>query len=109
MTNRSKLFWIKIIHTVIYLVMAVACIYTLFCGLLQIKNIYLYWAITLILIEGIIFGSNGMKCPLTDLAKKYGAEKGYVFDTFLPESWTKYTFRFFGTIFLLGLLLVILK
>jgi hypothetical protein len=59
-----------------------------------------------LLITIIYIIASGRKCPLTDLAKKYGAEKGYVFDTFLPESLTKYTFRFFGLLLVIGLILL---
>ena len=41
---------------------------------------------------------NGFKCPLTGLAVKYGATKGYAFDTFLPERVTRLTFRVFGSL-----------
>ena len=38
-----------------------------------------------------------------------GAEKGYAFDTFWPERATRHTFRFFGTLMLVGLVLVALR
>ena len=49
-------------------------------------------------IEGMVFTANGFKCPLTALARTYGAEedKGYVFDTVLPVRITRLTFRVFG-------------
>ena len=50
-----------------------------------------------------------MKCPLTALAVKYGAKTGHVFDTFLPERLTRYTFRFFGTVMVIGLLLLVAR
>jgi hypothetical protein len=40
---------------------------------------------------------------------RYGAEKGYAFDTFLPERVTRYTFRVFGTLMVLGLALLALR
>ena len=45
----------------------------------------------------------------TALAVSYGAEKGYAFDTFLPERVTRHTFRFFGSLMLLGLVLLALR
>ncbi|MEZ4657083.1 MAG: hypothetical protein R2911_05890 [Caldilineaceae bacterium] len=39
---------------------------------------------------------------------RYGAEKGYAFDTFLPER-PCYTFNFFGTVILIGLGLLLLR
>jgi hypothetical protein len=54
---------------------------------------------TAVVIEVAVFTAIGFKCPLTNLARKYGAEegKGYVFDTVLPERITRQTFRVFGT------------
>jgi hypothetical protein len=46
---------------------------------------------------------------LTALAVRYGAEKGYDFDTFLPERLTRYTFQFFTTAMVVGLILLTLR
>jgi len=43
------------------------------------------------------------------LAQKYGAEKGWAFDTFLPERATRYTFRVFGTLLAIGVVLLVLR
>jgi hypothetical protein len=56
-----------------------------------------------------VFAGNGFRCPLTALAVRYGAEKGYAFDTFLPERVTRYTFRVFGTLMGVGLVLLALR
>ena len=46
-------------------------------------------------------------CPLTNLAREYGAEegKGYAFDTVLPERITRQTFRMFGTMLALAVVI----
>jgi hypothetical protein len=48
-------------------------------------GIVLWVALTLLAVETVVFMGNGMKCPLTALAMRYGAEKGNAFDTFLPS------------------------
>ena len=35
--------------------------------------------------EGLVFAGNGFRCPLTALAKRYGAESGSVTDIYLPD------------------------
>ena len=60
-------------------------------------------------VEVVVFVGSGMKCPLSALAVKYGAGTGHVFDTFLPEPVTRYTFRFFGAIMLFGLILPVAR
>lgn len=100
---------VRTVHTIIYLVMAAATVYVLYCGLAGVWGPVLNFALFLLTIECAVFVGDGMKCPLTTLAQKYGAEKGYVFDTFLPERATRYTFRFFGSLLAIGLLLLVIR
>ena len=109
MSDSHKLFLIRTFHTIIYIIVAISVIFLLVSALLGYFGPMLIVALVCIGIEVIVFVASGMKCPLTDLAKKYGAEKGYVFDTFLPESITKYTFRFFGLLLVIGLILLALR
>jgi hypothetical protein len=109
MTDRTKLALVKAVHTFIYLVMAAATLFILYAGLSRYRGPLLTVALVLAGLEAVVFLGNGRKCPLTGLAQKYGAVKGYAFDTFLPEKWTKYTFRFFGTILVVGLALLVLR
>lgn len=104
MSDAQMLFLIRTLHTVIYIIMAGSVVFILLAGVFGYSNFFLLPALILIAIEGIIFVANGWKCPLTALAKRYGAEKGYAFDTFLPETITKYTFRFFTSLLVIGLI-----
>lgn len=96
---------VRLLHTLIFAIMASAVFYVDYCGLVGRTDWVFYSAVGLIVLEGIVFFGNGAKCPLTDLAQKYGAQKGYVFDTFFPEKWTRYTVPVYTTLFMLGLLL----
>ena len=107
MNDNAKLKVVKAVHTAIYLVMASATVFILWAGIARYRGSWLTVALVLTGIEAVVFLGNGMKCPLTALAQKYGAVKGYAFDTFLPEKWTKYTFRFFGTLLAVGLALLL--
>jgi hypothetical protein len=109
MSNRQRLFWIRTLHTLIYLVMAGSTIFILLSGLFGYVSPLLWVALVLVGIEAIVFSVNRFHCPLTSLAVKYGAEKGYVFDTFLPETATKYTFRVFASLLALGILFLLLR
>lgn len=107
--HRGKLAAVKTIHTFIYVVMVVAIFYILYAAIVGAFGILLYISLGLLALESIVFIGSGMKCPLTALAKRYGDPKGYVGDTLFPERCTKYTFRVFGTILLIGLLLLLLN
>lgn len=109
MTNNQMLALIRTIHTVIYLVMAVSTFVLLYAGVTGVQGSWLWIVILLLGVESVVYVGNGMRCPLTGLAVRYGAEKGYVFDTFLPERATRYTFNFFGTVMAVGITLLLLR
>ena len=109
MTDPQRLALVRAIHTAIYIVMAVSTFVLLYAGLTGDRGMWLWAALALLGIEVVVFVGSGMKCPLTAVAVRYGAEKGYAFDTFLPERATRYTFRFFGSVMLIGLILLALR
>jgi hypothetical protein len=106
MTYVRRLVLIRAIHTAIYVVMAASTFILLYAGITGVQGTWLWVVLGLLGIESIVFAGNGFKCPLTALAVKYGAETGHVFDTFLPERFTRHTFRFFGTVMFVGLVLL---
>lgn len=104
--NPGKLAIVRIVHTIVYVTMASATLYVLYCGLSGRRDGFLAIAMGLVAFEGLVFFTNGMRCPLTQLAQKYGDPKGYVGDTLFPESCTRFTFRAFGTLYAIGLILI---
>ena len=107
MRSTRPLLAIRTVHTVIYVLMASAVLYVFTAGLLGFFNGVVVLALLVVGIEVIIFTMNGCMCPLTALAIRYGATKGYAFETWLPEKATRFTFRFFGVVLALGLLLLL--
>ena len=81
----------------------------MYAGVTGTQGAWLWIALALLGVEVVVFVGNGMRCPLTALAVRYGAETGYVFDTFLPERATRYTFNFFGTLMVIGVGLLVLR
>lgn len=109
MNDKQRLALVRAVHTAIYLVMATSTFVLVYAGITGRTGVWLWSALGLLTIEAVVFGGNGMRCPLTDVAVKYGAEKGYAFDTFLPERATRYTFQFFTSVMVLGLVLLALR
>jgi hypothetical protein len=99
------LFGVKALHTAIFLIMAVSVLYILGCGIIGVTGRFFGWAVGLVAVESVVFLGNGQRCPLTNLAKSLGATKGYVFDTFFPERWTRYTCPVFTSLLVAGLLM----
>lgn len=109
MSNAYNLAIVRTIHTIIYLVMVASIFVLLYAGATGYVGLPLWVSLGLLAVETLVFVGNGLKCPLTALAVSYGAEKGYAFDTFLPERFTRHTFNFFGSLMVLGLLLLALR
>ena len=108
-SDPRRLALIRAVHTAIYLVMAASTLLLVYAGVTGATGVWLWGALGLLAIESAVFAGNGFRCPLTAMAVRAGAEKGYAFDTFLPERATRYTFRVFGTLMALGLVLLALR
>ena len=100
---------VRAAHTAVYIVMVAAILVLLYSGITGYAGVSLWISLGLLGVESAVFAGNGFKCPLTALAVRYGAETGVAFDTFLPESVTRNTFRFFGSLMALGLLLLAVR
>jgi hypothetical protein len=107
--DARRLAVVRGLHTAIYLVMVAAVLILLFAAVTGYSGFWLWASLGLLAVESVVFVGNGFRCPLTALAVRYGAEKGYAFDTFLPESFTRHTFRFFGSLMVIGLVLLVLR
>jgi len=109
MNDGRALLIVRWIHTLIYIVMVASIGVLLYAGISGYSGLWLWISLGLLAFETGVFIGNGMKCPLTALAVRYGAEKGFAFDTLLPEGFTRYTFRVFGTLMIAGLILLVLR
>jgi hypothetical protein len=109
MTDARRLFGVRLLHTAISAVMASASLLVLYGGITGAGGAWLTTAVGLVVIEGLIFVASGLKCPLTAVAVRYGAGQDGLFDTFIPERFTRHTFRIFGPMILLGLALLAVR
>jgi hypothetical protein len=102
------LFWIKSVHTVIFILMSCSVIYVLYSGIAGLTGIMTWVAVTLMVLEALTFTLNKCKCPLTQLAEKYGAENGTVSSMFLPKLFVPHAINFFTVSGIIGLLLILI-
>jgi hypothetical protein len=100
---------IKLVHTAIWAIMAVACLYIFYCGLTGRFDIWLWLSIMLITAETVILMLNKWVCPLTPLARKHTEDTRDNFDIYLPVWLARYNKQIFGSLFLIGLALVLLN
>ena len=102
----TRIFLIKLSHTIVYLYMCACLVYVLVAGIMGTFNLILLIALISILVEGLVLLLNGWSCPFTRLAEKYGAKKGSVTDIFMPDIIARNTFRFATVLFVLELVLL---
>ena len=105
----NKLKAIKILHTLIWILMVSAIFYVLYSGIFNEINILTWICIALIIFEGIVLIAFKMSCPLTVLARKYSDSTNYNFDIYLPEWLAQYNKQIFTTLYVLGLITVLLR
>jgi hypothetical protein len=92
---------IKILHTAVWAVMAGSILALPITA--KMRRFRWSAALTgLILIESVVLAFNGGRCPLTDLAAQYTAERADNFDIYLPLWLARYNKTIFGTLFIAG-------
>ena len=107
MTNSQRLVLVRVVHTVIYVVMASSVFAVLYAGVSGARGAWLWVSLALVGIEVVIFVGSGMKCPLTAVAAKYGASTGD--DTLFPQSVTRFTLAFFGPLIVIAVALLVAR
>lgn len=98
--------FIKLTHTVIWAVMALATFYILYAGVTNTFDTLLLVSIGLLTLETLVLLHNRWTCPLTPLAEKYTDDRQDNFDIYLPLWLAAYNKIIFGTLFVTGTLLV---
>lgn len=109
MDQSNKLKVIKWIHTIIWLFFVTIIFYILYSGITGKINTFTWIAIALVIGEGIILLIFKMFCPLTVLARKYSNSQKDNFDIYLPNWLAKFNKIIFTSIFLSGLVIVLIR
>ena len=103
---RLTIWYVKLIHTVIFVVLSACVLYVLVSGVLNRITLWTWISIAAIVAEGVVLAASGGKCPLTIVAERLGAADGRVADIFLPPWFADRIFPICGTVFLVGCALI---
>lgn len=76
---------IKLVHTLVWFSVESCMVYVLFAGFTRRSDPRTALAAGVVAGESAIFAANGCRCPLTQLAERFGAERGSVTDIYLPR------------------------
>jgi len=105
----KKLAIVKTIHTIIWFLYVILILYIVFAGITNRFDTIMLIAIVLVIIEFLVLIINKGACPLTTIAYKYSDKHEVGFDIFLPKWLAKHNKAVFGTIFFIGIILIIIK
>jgi hypothetical protein len=104
-----KVFIIKLVHSLIFWFQLACLIYILYAIIFRAFNFILIIPIAAIVLNGVALLLNNGRCPFTNLAEKYGAEKGSVTDLFLPDIIARNIFRFCTPFFVLEMIVLAIR
>lgn len=104
---KTKLFWIKTLHTLIWLVLGSGVLYVLWSGISGNITLLSWICAAAIIVEGVVLLLFDGSCPLTVAARKYSDSQKANFDIFLPDIIARYNKLIFGSLFVVGLLLML--
>ena len=104
-TAERQLLAVKLLHTGVW-AFFVVCILAI--PVLGWLGEFLVAAILggLVFVEVLVLVFNDWRCPLTPLAARYTEDRRDNFDIFLPEWLARYNKEIFGTLYLLGLVVL---
>ena len=108
---QGLLFFIKLAHSIVFLVESAAIMYILGCGLFGRRGRWLKLAYGLVGAEVAVFVGNGRRCPLTKVAQALGDPTGddLIADIFLPNWFIPLVTPVCGGLAAVGSLLVLLR
>ncbi len=101
LTQLTKLTFIKIIHTIIWLFFNVVLFYMAYAVIVNKIDKYVWIGIALIICEGIVLTIFKKMCPLTILARKYSDSNKDNFDIYLPNWLAKYNKLIYTSFFII--------
>jgi hypothetical protein len=76
--------WVRLFHTLVFVVMFGAILFLLYCGLTNQLTIWTAIAFGLISIEVVIYAANGFRCPLRTWAENLTPAGQTIQDIYLP-------------------------
>lgn len=109
MDRERKIFWVKFVHSLIFIMMTVCILYVLYSGVVDRIGWLTLFCILVVFVEGAAVAINRGRCPLTTMAEDMGAEDGSVTGIFLPRWLAKRVFVIWGPTFLGACVLVLIR
>ncbi len=105
----TRLIFIKISHTAIWVFFNVVIFYLFYAGITNTIDVWVWVCVGLVLTEGIVLIAFNWTCPLTLMARTYSDATNDNFDIYLPNWLARYTKLIYTTLFGLASSLLIYR
>lgn len=109
MRPAQKLLLLKLLHTLIWAIFVWVIGYVIYSGLADRITPWTWIGIGLVIGEGLVLLIFKMFCPLTVMARRYSDSQKDNFDIFLPNWLARHNKLIFTSLFLIGLILVLIR
>ncbi len=100
---------IKLLHALIWVFFVFMIGYVVYAGLFDEVGVFVWVAIGLVILEGVILLMNEGKCLLTPIAARYTVHRSDNFDIFLLNWLARHNKVIFTIVFSLGVVIVICR
>lgn len=107
MKNETKLFTIKMVHTLIWVIFNFVIFYMLYAVIVNKLDKWLWIGYGLFFLEGLTLVVFKFFCPLTIIARKYSNSTKDNFDIFIPNWLAKHNKLIYTSILVLIIILTI--
>ncbi len=109
MTADTKLIFIKVLHTVVWVIFVAFIGFVLWSGITGHISTYSWAAAAAVVGEGLVLAIFKGSCPLTYVARRYSDAQADNFDIYLPNWLAKYNKLIFTSLFCIGLALMLFR
>ena len=99
------IFWIKLVHTLIFFFASGCIVYVVYCGIIGKTNRYLITCLGIVFAIGVIYAINGFECPLASAVHQLEGRRD-VADIFFPDWFANKIMPVSTGIYLVGAVLV---
>ena len=107
MNNNKKLFIVKLIHTIVWIIMAFCTFYVSYLVIIMKFNIPFFICLSILIIEIITMFYNRFVCPFQKWAGRYTDNREVGFDIFLPKIIANNNTLIFTILFILTIVIFI--
>jgi hypothetical protein len=106
MNRASKLFLVKLVHTLIWVFFNIVIFYLFYAGITGKIDKWVWICIGLLLLEGLVLLIFKNLCPITLIARRYSDSRKDNFDIFLPNWLAKHNKTIYGSLFAIAILIL---